>query len=1150
MAHSADTETVAMPITTQHGSLQLDSYAAPQHLRAVAHLYGVSAPDLKNARVLVLGCESGMNLIPFSCAWSDASVIGIDIDADAISLGKSCISTAGISNLELYCLQLTEILASDPGEQDYIIVQGVFALLDNQTRESVLAYCRQHLSAKGIIAIKWPTYPGAKACETLRDAMLLHSSQATTEEQQTASARAMATYLELGMSKQNPLRSSFAPLIAEISKNNDSDLVLKYLSGLNEANYLVDFNAMAQRNGLAYLGDAKPWTEIADFYGPDVEQLHKAICPVANKVVQQQYLDFSTNRTGRFSLLVDESLASHILPLPDKQKLKELNWAGNFQRLFSDLNGVEKAHFTPQGDLIRTQDDLTLQVLDLLGDAWPLSLSFEQLVFHTSKPESVDARHSDQVLNVLYSLFCKGAESLLYCLGACPYSLCENNTLKQLPGLIGMNHPQIVAPLGFNFWYQAIALENHEYQHLAAGQLSINSETLPIMDALRRKGMVTGSPRAWQKYLQAVIGQQDPNNILAYVNSLMLFTHYGMEARFQITNTSLLKTVARQKHPSYSAFLSLDSRIEKRVTQLLNLGQFQNACDYLVTLSQEQGDNPHLWHRLAQVYFKLSLYDDALRAFAIAFSLESNHWALYYDYALLLGKMKYYWYAEKLTHYCLRFNQRQTLLWIQLCELYQEDRNFEMAEICARKALDIEPLNSNALSSIATLLTAQSKVVEAVSWMRKACESAPGEFTYFTNYLFGLSHYPDITPEYLFSEHEKFGRLASRWAKQKNVNFPHNNSRDPARQLRVGFVSGDFGNHPVTHFLRPMWEALDQTKFALYAWNTSPLNDLMTQQLKVKTTAWFDAKSISHVELAKQIHAAEIDILIDLSGHTDHNRLPAFALKPAPVSMSFIGYPGTTGLSEMDYVIVHNKLAPQGLLEKQFTEKLAYMPFSKQFEPVNNAPEVKDLPALSNGYITYGSFNRPGKINDVVLETWAKILTAQPDAKFLIGFMPGQNLINEIKTKMMVWGVRPEQLIFRERTHIAEYLEMHNEVDLLLDCFPYTGGTTTNHALWMGVPTLTFASETMVSRQGVANMCQYGLDEFVAESIEEYISKALALSHDVQVLSDLRRNMRERIVSKGESAVSPAWYLEQMLRKAWEIYCETGSSEGFVIPEV
>ncbi|MGK7286476.1 O-linked N-acetylglucosamine transferase, SPINDLY family protein [Buttiauxella agrestis] len=277
--------------------------------------------------------------------------------------------------------------------------------------------------------------------------------------------------------------------------------------------------------------------------------------------------------------------------------------------------------------------------------------------------------------------------------------------------------------------------------------------------------------------------------------------------------------------------------------------------------------------------------------------------------------------------------------------------------------------------------------------------------------------------------------------------------------------------------------------------------------------------------------------------------MPAFALKPAPVSMSFIGYPGTTGLSEMDYVIVHNKFAQPGLLEKQFTEELIYMPFSKQFEPVDNAPDIKPLPALSNGYFTYASFNRPSKLNDCVLETWSKILIAQPTAKLLIGFMLGFNLIDEISQKMVGWGVKHEQLIFRERTSMTAYLEMHNEVDLLLDCFPYTGGTTTNHALWMGVPTLSFAGETMASRQGVVNMCQYGLNEFVAESIEEYIDKALAFSTDNHALNELRMNLRSKIRLQENSTTSPAWYLELMLRKAWAVYCETGRAEGFVVQE-
>lgn len=1140
-------ELAAASATLPNGAaLPLNGRASPQYLRAVAKMYGVETPALGAARVLVLGCDTGANLLPFCSAWPHATAIGIDIDPQSIEQGQALIARSGIANLNLYCLQLDELLSVSPGEQDYIILQGMFTLLDNATREAVLAWCRQHLSPSGLISVQWSCYPGARSEETLRDAFLLHSSLATSEEEKIDSARAAATWLSLGMAENNPQRATLLPLLADVNQQNDTQISLKYLSGLNEASYLVDFNEMVERNGLAYVGDAEPWTELPAFYGASVAQMHQAISPQANKIVRQQYLDFAVNRQHRFSLLVGEQHKASVLPQPDKQQFKNLNWAGNFLRLY-DANSPQNTVITPEGSLISTDHALTLRVLDLLGELWPMSLSFSQIVLHTAAPEEKDENHPNKVLNVLWSYFLKGSKTLFFSAGPCPYSLCTTNTLNTLPGLNALYDPKEPLRIGFNFWHQQIELADNEYAFLAGNVQEFDASSMGTMNILRRKGVLTGSTRAWQKYLQRVVSLQPASASVLDINSLMIFTHYGMEEAFRITNAVMADPRARKKHAAMSAFDEVDERVNKKLNQLVLQGDYEAACEMAESLVKATPQNPHVWYREAQIFARQDRYSEALEYIAKAISLESTQWPLYYDYATQLWRMQHHWMAEKITRYCLRFNTTSPKLWALLCALAKEKDDFDVAEKCARRAISINPAHATSLSNLGGVLSAKSKIEEALPWYRKAQECSPHEFAYFTNYLFALLHSPSVSADYLFAEHQRFGRTVARWVKQQGVTLPINNDKNPTRRLRVAIVSGDLGIHPVTNFFRPIWDALDSEQFALYAYQTSNRNDDVTQHLKQKVVGWCEAQNMSALELAKRIHQDEIDIAIDLSGHTDYNRLAAFGLKPAPIAMSFIGYPGTTGLEEMDYYLMHEKMGIPGSLENQFTESLIYMPFNQQFMLFSDAPPVTPTPALSNSFFTFGSFNRTNKINDTVINTWAEVLKRCENSRLLIGSLMDDHQTQHYVARFAELGIDESRLIMRRRTSLSEYLAMHGEVDLLLDTFPYPGGTTANYGLQMGVPSLTYAGETPVMRQGSANMYQYGLDEFVVTSREAYIDRAVEIASDVASLNETRLGLREKIAALSQADGNPAVYFETALREAWRRYCR-GEAPGSFNP--
>ncbi|SFC75514.1 Glycosyl transferase family 41, partial [Polaromonas sp. OV174] len=322
--------------------------------------------------------------------------------------------------------------------------------------------------------------------------------------------------------------------------------------------------------------------------------------------------------------------------------------------------------------------------------------------------------------------------------------------------------------------------------------------------------------------------------------------------------------------------------------------------------------------------------------------------------------------------------------------------------------------------------------------------------------MFSISQNEAVDAAALFAEHCRFGAqfeapLRAQWPQ-------HGNSREPARCLQVGFVSGDLYNHAVASFIEPVLVHLAAyASLSLHAYANHPTDDSVTQRLRGHVKHWHPVVGLSDAALAEKIRADGIDILIDLSGHTSKHRLLSFVRKPAPVQVSWIGYPGTTGLSSMDYYLSDRFILPPGQFDHQFTEKLVYLPANAPFLPAAYAPLVNDLPALSHGYLTFGSFNRPSKISRAVIALWSQLLRALPDSRMVLGAMREDDQYDTLTAWFAEERIARERLDFHPRSGMRNYLALHHQVDVCLDTFPYNGGTTTYHALWMGVPTLTLA---------------------------------------------------------------------------------------------
>jgi predicted O-linked N-acetylglucosamine transferase (SPINDLY family) len=361
--------------------------------------------------------------------------------------------------------------------------------------------------------------------------------------------------------------------------------------------------------------------------------------------------------------------------------------------------------------------------------------------------------------------------------------------------------------------------------------------------------------------------------------------------------------------------------------------------------------------------------------------------------------------------------------------------------------------------------------------------------------------------------------------------------------LRVGFVSGDLRSHTVGYFAEGLLGALAKTASGaveIHGYSAHWVNDAVTERIKAACRGWHSAVGLSDERLAQQIRDDRIDILIDLSGHTAHNRLPMFAWKPAPVQATWLGYLATTGVAAIDYVIADQWTLPQSQ-GGSFTEQIWHLPECYLcFTPPDVQAEVTPLPALAHGHVTFGSFNNLTKINDDVVALWARLLAAVPDGRLFLKAkqIDAPSVRQSVAERFGAHGIAAARLTFAGFAARTDYLAPYQGVDIALDPFPYPGITTTLESLWMGVPVLTLAGESFLARQGVGLLTNAGLPEWIARDRDDYVARAVAHAGDVQRLAALRAGLRNQVsASPLFDAERFAGHLAAALRGMWQEWC-------------
>ena len=403
---------------------------------------------------------------------------------------------------------------------------------------------------------------------------------------------------------------------------------------------------------------------------------------------------------------------------------------------------------------------------------------------------------------------------------------------------------------------------------------------------------------------------------------------------------------------------------------------------------------------------------------------------------------------------------------------------------------------------------AASDVGRAVECFQHALALKPDYLNARSALLVAINYLPEYDAAAIFREHQAFSVAHEKHSIKRKAFSGH--ITNPGEKLRIGYVSADLRSHPVGSFMEPVLSKHDRERFEVFVFHNHPIEDVVTERLKTHVDHWHNIAGMMNNQARALILGKSIDILIDLSGHTSRNRLMLFANRSAPVQATWLGGPATTGLASMDYFIT-DEIADPPNQKEYFSEALAYLPSGFScFMPSDDAPDVASLPRGKHDFVTFGSLNSLNKINGDVIDLWAALLRKTPDARLLI-FRNTLNAKtrNELQHAFISRGVHPDNLDMRgEEVDKKSYLNIYNEIDVLLDTFPWSGHTTACESLWMGVPVVTLRSDRHAGRTVASVLHQVGLPQLVADSKQEYLKIASHLAGDLDTLNTLRLSLR------------------------------------------
>ncbi|MDT8406579.1 MAG: tetratricopeptide repeat protein [Methylococcales bacterium] len=613
-----------------------------------------------------------------------------------------------------------------------------------------------------------------------------------------------------------------------------------------------------------------------------------------------------------------------------------------------------------------------------------------------------------------------------------------------------------------------------------------------------------------------------------------------------------------------------------KAIQLFNSGQPEKAKKIVQAILKAKPNQPEAVHLLGGILFQQGDTEKALELIRTAIDLRDDQHEWHKNLAYILAKCERYAEAAQAAYHAVQLKPDYKEAYYILGEALFNLRDHDNAITAFANVLQQQPDNAAAYDRLSSCLNAQGKTDQAIHVLITALEHSDTRsiddqaqlcVNLATLYhriglldegIHFLNKAVTLDPESPAKHSALISTLMYRYDFDEQIfaNYllynarhclpfaseikAHDNNRAPERKLKIGYVSADFHHHAVAFYIKPILQQHNRQQFSIYCYYNNTVSDHETDIIKSLSDHWRPCVTLSDIDLTEQIRSDGIDILIDLSGHTVGNRLPVFARKPAPLQISFIGFPTTTGLTTMDYFITND-----GMVDEQsahyFTEKCIQIGAAAPFKPPEISPDITDPPCLSKGYITFASFNRSYKITDAMIALWSEVIKKTPNSKMLVHIGSQSETVEALYLeRFKKYGVDAERIEFYPLKSTYEYFDDHNRVDICLDTFPYNGATTSRISVWMGVPVITLKGVSAQSRISSILLTKLGLKDLIAEDEAQFVEIALKLAHDTSRLSELKHHLRDRVRASGitdEANITQT--LEAIFRQAWMQWCAT-----------
>lgn len=578
----------------------------------------------------------------------------------------------------------------------------------------------------------------------------------------------------------------------------------------------------------------------------------------------------------------------------------------------------------------------------------------------------------------------------------------------------------------------------------------------------------------------------------------------------------------------------------------LQSGNLKEAAHIFKKILKVQPNNVSALHFTGLICYQQKDYDSAIKYIRKALLFGPDYVDAYNNLGIVLQEIGRLDEAIPCYRKAIQLNPNFDRAYYNLGTALKDTWHIDEAIHQYQKAIQLNPNLFEAYNNLGLAFQDQGRQEDAEAYYRKALQIKPDFALCYSNLLLLMNYNSRHDAQSVFSEHLRF---AERIAAPLSFSIlPHRNTCAVPRRLRIGYVSPDFRRHSVNYFIEPVLASHNHDQFEIFCYSDVLRPDTVTERLQKYSDHWRSILGLSDEDVSNMIRNDRIDILVDLAGHTGYNRMLVFARKPAPIQITWLGYPNTTGLKNMDYRIVDTHTDPPELTDSFCSEKLIRLPHCFLcYLPDEESPDVKILPVTQNGYITFGSFNYFPKVSVETADAWAAILQSVPDSRLI---MKARNfsdsaVCQSAKEMFSQRGISPDRIdLLSIKLSFAEHLDMYNQIDISLDTFPYNGTTTTCESLLMGVPVIALAGDTHASRVSMSILLNIGLPWLVSGNAQEYIGNAILLANDIPKLMVLRKTLRNRMMNSvlcdaGQFTLG----LESTYRQIWEEWCMKRTTE-------